>query len=79
MYDVSDAYDTEPYTDRGSLDLSASRTWSHRLIVAVFSYWHRVRRVVDWSWQFFVVGVEPSHANSVSWRHASMVTCAQYP
>ena len=47
--------------------------------MAVFIYWRRVRRVVDWSWQFFVVGVEPSHANSMSWRHAFTVTYAQYP
>ena len=65
MYDVSDAY--------------VESTLSRRLIVAVFIYWRRVRRVVDWSWQFFVVGVEPSQANSMSWRHTFTVTYAQYP
>ena len=65
MYDVSDAY--------------VESTLSRRLIVAVFIYWRRVCRVVDLSWQFFVVGVEPSHANSASWRHTFTVAYAQCP
>ena len=65
---------------------------SLRLGVAVFIYWRLVHGGIDHSrqslfigdahvesLQFFVVGVEPSHANSMSWLRAFTVTYAQYP